>query len=65
MTSKTFTLDEVAKHKSVDDAWLVIDGKVYDVTHFAQFHPGGEDVLLDAAGKCFRFVSYSLLTLKN
>lgn len=43
-----FTPTEVAKHSSSEDAWLIIDGKVYDVTDFD--HPGG-DVLLSYAGQ--------------
>ena len=46
-----YTALDVAKHNTADDAWMIIGGKVYDVTLFAQEHPGGEDVMLDAAGK--------------
>lgn len=28
----SFTLAEVAKHGSAEDCWLIIHGKVYDVT---------------------------------
>jgi cytochrome b involved in lipid metabolism len=35
------TLDEVAKHNSNSDCWMVIDGKVYDVTKYTSSHPGG------------------------
>lgn len=45
------TLD-VAKHASSGDAWLIISGKVLDVTPWLEEHPGGEDVLLELAGKC-------------
>lgn len=31
--------------------WVVIKGKVYDVSKFVDEHPGGEEVLLDVAGK--------------
>ncbi|KAI0034579.1 acyl-CoA dehydrogenase NM domain-like protein [Vararia minispora EC-137] len=44
---KTFTREEVAKHSSVDDMWIIIDAKVYDVTRFKSLHPGGTAVFLD------------------
>lgn len=45
-----FSRAEVAKHNKPDDAWIIIDDKVYDVTKFAALHPGGEKLLLDTAG---------------
>ncbi|GAA0169004.1 oxidoreductase [Lithospermum erythrorhizon] len=48
---KVFTLVEAAQHNNSDDCWLIINGKVYDVTKFLEDHPGGEDVLLSATGK--------------
>lgn len=45
-----FTLEEVAKHNTGDDAWIVVDGMIYDVTKFAKAHPGGRQTLLDYAG---------------
>lgn len=33
--------DELSKHNTVDDAWLAIRGKVYNVTRYMDFHPGG------------------------
>ncbi|KAI7740709.1 hypothetical protein M8C21_023520 [Ambrosia artemisiifolia] len=49
--NKTFVFDEVAKHNKADDCWLIISGKVYDVTLFMDNHPGGGDVWLRATGK--------------
>ncbi|CAN6331110.1 unnamed protein product, partial [Urochloa humidicola] len=49
--SKVYTLEEVAKHNSKDDCWLIIGGKVYDVTKFLEDHPGGDDVLLSSTAK--------------
>ncbi|KAL9839396.1 cytochrome b5 type B [Geothlypis trichas] len=46
-----FTLEEVAKRNSSREAWLVIHGRVYDVTRFLDEHPGGEEVLLEQAGR--------------
>ncbi|XP_073164435.1 cytochrome b5 type B isoform X3 [Lepidochelys kempii] len=46
-----FTLAEVAKRNSSREAWLVIHGRVYDVGRFLGEHPGGEEVLLEQAGR--------------
>lgn len=42
---------EVAKHADRSDVWMTIHGKVYNVTKYLEDHPGGEEVLLDRAGK--------------
>lgn len=44
---KEFTREEVQKHDKPDDLWIIIDAKVYDITKFKAFHPGGLSVLLD------------------
>ncbi|XP_078433282.1 cytochrome b5-like [Wolffia australiana] len=49
--SVIYTLAEVSKHNSREDCWIVISGKVYDVTKFLDDHPGGDDVLLSSTGK--------------
>eukprot|EP00740_Mantoniella_antarctica_P003990 CAMPEP_0181361618 /NCGR_PEP_ID=MMETSP1106-20121128/7428_1 /TAXON_ID=81844 /ORGANISM="Mantoniella antarctica, Strain SL-175" /LENGTH=155 /DNA_ID=CAMNT_0023475235 /DNA_START=213 /DNA_END=680 /DNA_ORIENTATION=- len=48
---KGIKMSEVEQHTSLDDLWLVIDGKVYDVTPFMDDHPGGGEIMLSAAGK--------------
>ncbi|KAI3705870.1 hypothetical protein L1987_76119 [Smallanthus sonchifolius] len=48
---KTLVFDDVAKHNKADDCWLIISGKVYDVTPFIDDHPGGGEVWLRATGK--------------
>ncbi len=47
---KVFSLDEVKKHTAVDDLWIALHGKVYNVTQFLEEHPGGDGVLMDNAG---------------
>lgn len=49
--SKTVSLAEVAKHGTATSCYMVIHDKVYDITPFLDQHPGGEEVLLDHAGK--------------
>eukprot|EP01051_Picozoa_sp_SAG22_P009725 SAG22_NODE_831_length_6940_cov_12.139599_6_plen_480_part_00 len=43
--------DEVAKHNSPGDAWVIVDGSVYDVSSFAPSHPGGAKYIYKYAGK--------------
>jgi len=38
-TLTVYSMSEVAKHNRINDGWMVIDGKVYDVSTFK--HPGG------------------------
>lgn len=48
---KIFSEDEIRKHSTEDDLWIIIDGTVYDLTRFADLHPGGVFPLLEVAGK--------------
>ena len=43
--------DDIGKHNKASDAWVLVDGVVYDVTKFHKIHPGGSLVLLQHAGK--------------
>jgi cytochrome b involved in lipid metabolism len=38
----SFSMSDVAKHNNENDCWIVIDGKVYDVTNYIDSHPGGK-----------------------
>eukprot|EP00243_Klebsormidium_subtile_P008429 TRINITY_DN399_c0_g1_i3.p1 TRINITY_DN399_c0_g1~~TRINITY_DN399_c0_g1_i3.p1 ORF type:complete len:120 (+),score=19.67 TRINITY_DN399_c0_g1_i3:151-510(+) len=48
---RVITLEEASKHTTEKDAWLVIHGKVYDVTKFLEEHPGGDEVLLTSTAQ--------------
>jgi len=47
----TYTMEEVEKHRSKDDCWVVVHGRVLNVTNFLPRHPGGERILFAYAGK--------------
>lgn len=46
-----YTLSEVQQHASLDDCWMVIFDKVYNITDFVYEHPGGDYILLEYAGR--------------
>lgn len=48
---KQFTREEIEKHNKEDDCWMVIRGKVYDVTSVLSWHPGGKAPIMSHAGK--------------
>jgi len=39
------------QHRSINDAWTAINGKVYNITPYLSFHPGGERELMRVAGR--------------
>jgi L-lactate dehydrogenase (cytochrome) len=45
------TFGEVAEHSSAHSCWVIIHGRVYDVTQFLNSHPGGVKSILRWAGK--------------
>ncbi|KAF8040399.1 hypothetical protein BT93_B2588 [Corymbia citriodora subsp. variegata] len=49
--TKMFSMQEASQHSSREDCWIVIDGKVYDVSSYLDDHPGGDDVILETTGK--------------
>lgn len=48
--SKVVTHEELKKHTSKDSLYVLLHGKVYDVTKFIDEHPGGDEVILAEAG---------------
>ncbi|GJQ84499.1 cytb5 [Trypoxylus dichotomus] len=49
--AKEYSYAEVKKHNNNQGAWVVIHNEVFDVSTFLNEHPGGEEVLLEQAGK--------------
>ena len=43
---KTFSQAEVATHCKDGDCWIIINGKVYDVSPYMAKHPGGSDIII-------------------
>ncbi|KAI7874872.1 cytochrome b5 [Lichtheimia hyalospora FSU 10163] len=48
---KIYTYEQVAKHNTRNDLWMVIHNKVFDITPFIDEHPGGAEVLFDEGAK--------------
>ena len=61
-------LEEVMLHDNLDDAWIVLFDKVYDVTDYLTKHPGGEEVIFEYLGydatMAFRSVGHSKAAVK-
>lgn len=47
---KSYTIAEVATHNTKNDAWLIYNDKVLDVSKWITSHPGGEQAILRFAG---------------
>lgn len=45
-----YDVDAISKHNTPEDGWLVIRGGVYNITKFAEFHPGGKAILFQNLG---------------
>jgi cytochrome b involved in lipid metabolism len=50
-SQKELTWEEIRKHSTEADAWIVVRGNVYDVTKYLPQHPGGPQWILDWLGK--------------
>lgn len=49
--TRKLTREEVAKHNTREDCWIIISGKVYDITDWAPHHPGGAGIARMYAGR--------------
>jgi len=57
---KVFSRKEVGGHCKEEDAYVIVNEAVLDVTRFAGMHPGGEKLLLQFAGQDATEVFYEL-----
>lgn len=48
---KTIEASQIAQHTTSESCWIVIDGLVWDVTEWLEAHPGGNELILEHAGK--------------
>lgn len=44
------TTEELSKHSKIDDCYISIRGKVYNITRYMDYHPGGVSELFRGAG---------------
>ena len=60
---RVISLDEVADHCTMEDGWMVVYDRVYEVTEVLRRHPGGEEVMAEYLGydatMAFRGVGHS------
>lgn len=45
-----YTLEEVSKHNTIDDCWVILHGFVCNITNYLPNHPGGPKLVLQYAG---------------
>lgn len=48
---RKITPSELARHTSEFDCWTAYQGKVYNITQYIPYHPGGKQKLMLGAGK--------------
>ncbi|KAF2670953.1 delta-5 fatty acid desaturase [Microthyrium microscopicum] len=62
---RTITIEEVEAANTERKPWVAIRGKVYDLTNLLDKHPGGQEMLLLAAGRDATAMYESMHTDKN
>mmetsp|Transcript_28118 Transcript_28118/g.67181 ORF Transcript_28118/g.67181 Transcript_28118/m.67181 type:complete len:350 (-) Transcript_28118:38-1087(-) len=48
---RVYGWEEIKKHDKENDAWVVKDGEVFDVSKFLKEHPGGSSIVLPHLGE--------------
>ncbi|WWC59983.1 uncharacterized protein I303_102546 [Kwoniella dejecticola CBS 10117] len=47
----TYSLEQLKEHNTRESLWMLLHDKVYDITAFMDEHPGGDEVLVEEAGR--------------
>ena len=48
---RNITPEEIAKHSTVYDGWISLHGKVYNISPYLHYHPGGVPIMEVCLGK--------------
>ncbi|CAK7330897.1 unnamed protein product [Dovyalis caffra] len=52
---RLISMDEVKQHQTEGSMWTVLKGRVYNLSPYLKFHPGGVDMLMKAVGKDYKY----------
>ncbi len=47
---RSYLWEDIRKHDKENDAWVVMDGEVFDVSKFLSEHPGGSSIVMPSLG---------------
>lgn len=50
MPIEVLSMQEIAKHSTASSCWLLIEGKIYDVTPYIYRHPGNAETIIPTCG---------------
>ena len=50
-TADTFSINQVSKHNTKNDCYLIINNKVYDVSNYISYHPWGSRTIVSRCGE--------------
>jgi L-lactate dehydrogenase (cytochrome) len=49
--TKLVSAAAVQSHQTRESCWIVVEGRIYDMTSFSPTHPGGADIIYAYAGR--------------
>ena len=62
---RCYTRSDVSVHKKSNDCWIVVEGKVYDVSGWLDKHPGGKRIIRHYAGEDATVSMRSLIMMQT